>query len=148
MFCTHLLSEAETLCDNISIMIKGCVYTVGSPQYLSSKFGTEFKVDVGLCDENDTTEKKCTDFFKRELPYAELSMIRPKSRIYSIPAKSITLPQLFNVMEKGKNEDNGFNYYTCSSSSLERVFMEIVKMSEQEEDISQQNQYNHNYDSP
>jgi ABC-type multidrug transport system ATPase subunit len=40
MLCTHLLSEAESLCDMISIMIKGCVYTCGSPQYLSSKFGT------------------------------------------------------------------------------------------------------------
>lgn len=31
MLCTHLLSEAEFLCDTISIMIKGNVYTVGSP---------------------------------------------------------------------------------------------------------------------
>jgi ABC-type Na+ transport system ATPase subunit NatA len=46
MLCTHLLSESETLCDQISIMIKGCVYTVGSPAHLSAKFGTEFKVST------------------------------------------------------------------------------------------------------
>jgi ABC-type multidrug transport system ATPase subunit len=53
MLCTHLLSEAETLCDQISIMIKGCVHTVGAPSYLSRKFGTELKVDIMLSDETE-----------------------------------------------------------------------------------------------
>jgi hypothetical protein len=38
-------------------------------------------------------------------------------------------------MEEGKQGDNGYDYYTCSSSSLERVFMEIVKISEQDDII-------------
>jgi ABC-type multidrug transport system ATPase subunit len=130
ILCTHLLSEAESLCNMISIMIKGCVYTCGSPQYLSAKFGTEFKIDVGLLDEDDETQNKCTNFFQDKLPNAELNMLRPKARIYSVPASSITLPQLFTIMEEGKTEENGYNYYTCSSSSLERVFMEILRMSE------------------
>lgn len=134
MLCTHLLSEAESLCDFISIMIKGCVYTVGSPQYLSSKFGTEYKIDVGLTDDSEVTENLCTDFFQNSLPESELNMIRPKSRIYSVPATSTTLPELFTIMENGKQKGNGFDYYTCSSSSLERVFMEIVKISEQDDE--------------
>ena len=48
MLCTHILSEAEALCDDISIMIKCNVYTVGSPQYLSAKFGTDYKIDMQL----------------------------------------------------------------------------------------------------
>lgn len=146
MLCTHLLSEAESLCENISIMIKGCVYTCGSPQYLSAKFGTEFKIDVGLVDEDDDNQNKCTDFFQNTLPEAELSMLRPKARIYSIPASSTTLPNLFSIMEEGKNGDNGFNYYTCSSSSLERVFMEIVKLSEENDDDEQDDNENEDED--
>jgi ABC-type multidrug transport system ATPase subunit len=130
MLCTHLLSEAETLCDMISIMIKGCVYTVGSPGYLSDKFGTEYKVDVMLKDETEETGRKCDEFFQAALPSAKLSITRPKARIYNVPANELTLPQLFTAMEKGKQGDGGFTYYTCSSSSLERVFMEIVRMSE------------------
>jgi hypothetical protein len=38
-------------------------------------------------------------------------------------------------MEEGKQAEAGFNYYTCSSSSLERVFMEIVHMSETDDVI-------------
>jgi ABC-type multidrug transport system ATPase subunit len=130
MLCTHLLSEAESLCENISIMIKGCVYTVGSPGYLSDKFGTEFKVDVMLIDEGEVSAKACDKFFAENLPTAILSIARPKARIYNVPASDFTLPRLFTVMEEGKQEGCGFDYYTCSSSSLERVFMEIVRMSE------------------
>lgn len=37
ILCTHLLSEAEFLCDVITIMVNGNIYTVGTPQYLSEK---------------------------------------------------------------------------------------------------------------
>lgn len=130
MLCTHLLSEAENLCDTISIMIKGTVYTVGSPEYLTHKFGTEYKVDVMLKDDLEETERKCDNFFRDQLPSAVLSIKRPKARIYSIPACDIKLPALFKLMQKGSEGDFGFTYYTCSCSSLESVFMEIVRMSE------------------
>ena len=133
MLCTHLLSEAETLCDMISIMIKGNVYTCGSPQYLSSKFGTDYKIDMMLNDESEETAAKVDKFFKETLPQAKINITRPAARIYNVPAQSIGLGALFKIMEKGKEGDNGFSYYTCSSSSLEKVFMEIVKMSEGEE---------------
>ena len=134
MLCTHLLSEAEFLCDVISIMIKGCVYTFGTPQYLSQKFGTEYKIDIMLDDDSEESYAKCDNFFERELPLAELTIARPKARIYSIPAAVIKLPDLFERMGAGKRGDNGFSYYTCSSSSLERVFMEIVRLSEMGEE--------------
>ena len=133
MLCTHLLNEAESLCDMISIMIKGCVYTCGTPQYLSQKFGTEYKIDVMLIDDTEEYNRKCDTFFRERLPDAKLSILRPKVRIYAIPANKITLANLFNVMEKGAEGDFGFTYYTCSSSSLERVFMEIVHLSENED---------------
>jgi ABC-type multidrug transport system ATPase subunit len=135
MLCTHLLSEAESLCDLISIMVKGCVYTIGTPQYLSQKFGTEYKVDVMLDDESEETGKKCDRFFDESLPSATLSIMRPKARIYNVPAADLTLPQLFTIMEKGKEGEAGFSYYTCSTSSLERVFMEIVHLSEADDAV-------------
>jgi ABC-type multidrug transport system ATPase subunit len=130
ILCTHLLSEAELLCDMISIMIKGCVYTVGPPGYLSDKFGTEYRVDVILEDDSEQTSEKCDDFFARSLATVRLTISRPKARIYNVPARDFSLSQLFTVMEHERCNDAGFIYYTCSSSSLERVFMEIVIMSE------------------
>lgn len=132
MLCTHLLNEAESLCDTISIMTKGCVYAIGSPQFLSQKFGTEYRIDIQLKEENELESNKCADFLKTELPQAVLSIRRPRARLYTIPSSSIRLPELFTKMEAGKTGDNGFSYYTCSSSSLEKVFLEIVRISESE----------------
>lgn len=132
MLCTHLLNEAESLCDTISIMTKGCVYAIGSPQFLSQKFGTEYRIDIQLKEENELESNKCADFLKAELPQAVLSIRRPRARLYTIPSSSIRLPELFSKMEAGKTGDNGFSYYTCSSSSLEKVFLEIVRISESE----------------
>jgi ABC-type multidrug transport system ATPase subunit len=139
MLCTHLLSEAESLCDQISIMIKGCVYTCGTPQYLSQKFGTEFKIDVMLNKDDFAANDKCTRFFTEQLPQAVLTILRPNVRIYSIPSDVITLSDLFTAMENGAGPENGFGYYTCSSSSLERVFMEIVHLSEHEDAVFAKN---------
>lgn len=133
MLCTHLLSEAEFLCDMISIMIKGCVYTCGTPQYLTQKFGTDFRIDILLKDSSPESSSKLDNFMIHNLPTAELSIVRPKARIYSIPAKDHTLPDLFEIMQKGEDGDNGFSYFTCSSSSLERVFMELIHMSENDD---------------
>lgn len=133
MLCTHLLSEAEFLCDMISIMVKGCVFTCGTPSHLTKKFGTDYKIDVLLVDDSNKTEERVNKFFKENLPDATLSIERPKARIYDIPATTVDLATLFTIMEQGMQGDNGFNYYTCSSSTLERVFMEIVKMSEESE---------------
>ena len=137
MLCTHLLSEAESLCDVITIMIKGCIYTFGTPQYLSQKFGTELKIDIMLDDDSEESYTKCDNFFAEHLPLADLTISRPKARIYAIPASAISLPDLFDIMGAGKKGDNGFSYYTCSSSSLERVFMEIIRLSEQDENQTQ-----------
>ncbi|KAK8843584.1 hypothetical protein M9Y10_024641 [Tritrichomonas musculus] len=133
MLCTHILSEAELLCDIISIMVRGNVYTVGTPQHLTQKFGTEYKIDIMLDDASEKSANKIDDFFSKELPFANLDITRPVSRIYSVPASKIKMSSLFLLLEKGQNEDNGYKYFTCSTSSLERVFMEIVRISEQED---------------
>ncbi|KAK8841576.1 hypothetical protein M9Y10_027201 [Tritrichomonas musculus] len=136
MLCTHILNEAEFLCDIISIMVRGNVYSVGTPQYLTQKFGTEYKIDIMLNDASEESSTKIDQFFQSKLPNAQLTIERPASRIYSIPANAIQLAELFIIMEEGKKGNNGYNYFTCSTSSLERVFMEIVRISEQKENES------------
>lgn len=131
LLCTHLLNEAEILCDQISIMSKGCIYTVDSPSNLNKKFGTSIKIDVFLNANDINATEKCTNFFNNRIPKAVLAIERPNSRIYRISNKFVTFPQLFSIMEEGrKDSNNGFFSFTCTSSSLEQTFLEIVKLSE------------------
>lgn len=132
MLCTHLLDEAEAICDMISIMLKGCVYAVGTPQYLSKTFGKEWKVDVTLEDASQDCRSAVDDFFSSNLPNSRITIKRPLSRIYSIPAGDIKLTALFRLLQDAKEQQNGIKYFTCSSSTLEKVFLEIVQMSEHE----------------
>lgn len=131
MLCTHLLEEAESLCDNISIMLNGSIHTIGTPQYLSNKFGTEWKVDILLTDTYEETQEKVTKFFKEKLPSAVATISRPLSRIYSIPSADIDITDLFKVISEGQKTGIGIKYYTCSCSTLEKVFLELSMASEQ-----------------
>ena len=135
LLCTHLLNEAEILCDQISIMNKGCIFTVDSPQNLNKKYGTSIKIDIFLNENDVMASQKCTNFFNRNIPKAVLAIERPNSRIYRISNKFISFPQLFTIMEDGKkNFVNGYLNFTCTSSSLEQTFLEIVRLSENGED--------------
>lgn len=145
ILCTHLLSEAEFLCDVISIMVNGGIYTVGTPQYLSEKFGNDYRIDIQLKESKKRCSEKVREFFQLNLPKAKLTIQRPKSRIYSIPASSISLAQLFKVMNNGKDGDNGFNYFTCSSSSMERAFLQIVHIAELSGTNYLQDEFEENY---
>ena len=134
MLCTHLLDEAESLCDNISMMINGCIYTVGSPQHLSARFGTEWKVDVLL--ETEEAKDRVKYFFSRTFSSSKITIQRPKNIIYSIPSEGVEVGDLFRTLKKAITDDIGIKYFTCSASSLEKVFLELIlKSEEQQQDI-------------
>lgn len=133
MVCTHLLDEAESLCDNLSIMFHGSIYIVGTPQYLSSKFGTEWKVDILLDNDSDEVGGRVTQFMTENLPSARISMKRPTNRIYSIPTDDIEIAPLFKLLKKAVEDHIGIKYFTCSSSTLEKVFLELIIRSEEQE---------------
>ena len=101
---------------------------------IRDRFGTDYKIDMQLDNESPECALKVDKFFSSQLSCAELSIKRPIARIYNVPASAMALGELFFRMEEGLEGKNGFNYFTCSSSSLERVFMEIVRMSEAEEE--------------
>ena len=130
MLCTHLLGEAEALCDTISIMIKGSVFVVGTPQYLSSRFGTEWRVDILMRDDAPGTTAAVRDYMLQSVPQASVVANRPKNVIYSVPSNSIEIARLFRIMKDAVEQGIGVKYFTCSSSTLEKIFLELVMRSE------------------
>jgi ABC-type multidrug transport system ATPase subunit len=129
MLCTHLLSEAEELCEALSIMLKGSVYVVGSPSYLSGKFGTEWRLDVLFSGE---TDGRFGAFLCHEIPSTKLIIHRPANEIYSIPSAAIPMKELFRFMDGViKRPEFAVKFFTASSATLEKVFMELVLRSEE-----------------
>jgi ABC-type multidrug transport system ATPase subunit len=129
---THLLGEAESLCDTIAIMMKGEIMVVGTPQYLSSRFGTEWRVDLLLADADEETAERVTQFVAEKLPRARLLVKRSRNRIYAVPAEDIEIAPLFRQLKDAVQSQIGIHYFTCSSTTLEKVFLELVMPAEEE----------------
>ena len=51
-YTTHILTEAEYLCDEIAIIDKGRIITVDSPDSLKTKFGKEKTIKIHLLEKN------------------------------------------------------------------------------------------------
>ena len=136
MLCTHLLSEAESLCDVISVMIRGCVYTVDSPVALTHKFGKTYRIDVMPTKDDDSGER-CDEFMNERFGNPFCIVANENTRLYEVSAELVTLGHVFRIMEDGVAEGvHGFQYYTCCSSSLETVFLEICRRCESGLDVT------------
>jgi ABC-type multidrug transport system ATPase subunit len=134
MLCTHLLGEAEELCDMISIMLKGSIYVVGSPSYLSAKFGTEWRLDVLF---SQPIDGRFGEFLTSQIPSARLVIHRLANEIYSIPSSAISMIEVFRLMDQAiANPDLSVKFFTVSSATLEKVFIELVMRSEAAQEAS------------
>lgn len=130
LLCTHLLDEAELLCEKISMMINGCIFTIGTPQYLSGKFGTEWRLDIQLEDDSPDTITKVNHFIEKNIPESKLTIKRMLNMLYSVPSSSTRLSSLFRML-KDNQASVGIKSFTCSSSTLEKVFLELIVLADQ-----------------
>jgi len=70
-YTTHILSEAEYLCDKIAIIDKGKILTVDSPDSLKNKFGKEKTIKIHIVNSENLSKvfsgfKECEIDFKNE----------------------------------------------------------------------------------
>ena len=130
LLCTHLLSEAEKLCNRICIMLTGRIHAFGTHQHLSEKYGKTWKVDLGLESEDESCREKVNEFMIKAFPGCEIAGKRFASVTYNIPSASIQLSEVFLILNNNKDKNVGYTYFTCSMSTLERVFIDIVMQAE------------------
>jgi hypothetical protein len=58
------------------------------------------EVRDGVEDDSEESYTKCDNLLGRILPYAQMTISRPKARIYMVPASEIALPNLFARVEE------------------------------------------------
>jgi len=124
---SHSMEECEALCTRISIMMKGQIQCLGSPQYLKDKYAENFYLEAELRGENK-------DEIIRELR-SKVGGILEESEgngkvSIKIPKKDKRWAQIFQLVECTAKE-LGLKDYVLSQSSLERVFLSISEMAEQ-----------------
>lgn len=138
LLCTHLLSEAEVLCNRLCIMMSGHIKAIGTHQHLSEKYGKTWKVDLGLVTDDDECRQNVDNFMKSHFNGCELCGQRFCAASYNIPTTTCQLSEVFLILNQNKARDfknndeqtSGYNYFTCSMSTLERVFVDIIMQAE------------------
>ena len=64
---THRMDEAESLCDNIAIMINGKFVVVGSPGHLKSNYGLGYSISIKFTGDGSSVTQEVTS----KMPFLE-----------------------------------------------------------------------------
>ena len=110
-------------------MLSGKIHAVGTHQHLSEKFGTKWKVELGLTSNTEECRQAVDSFMHDHFPGCELAGTRFASATYNI-AKDVQLAEVFILLNQNRSPENGYTYFTCSMSTLERVFIDLVMQAE------------------
>ncbi|XP_068120401.1 ABC-type organic anion transporter ABCA8-like isoform X2 [Hyperolius riggenbachi] len=127
---THYMEEAEAVCDRVAIMVSGKLRCIGSIQQLKSKFGKGYLLEMKVKDslQADELHHVVTKMFPQAARQDRFSSLL----VYKIPMGDVrSLSQAFLQLEEAKRTYN-IEEYSFSQSTLEQVFLELVK--EQEKD--------------
>ena len=84
-------------------------------------------------DDEPATVQAVSNFMTNGLPQARAISSRGKNLVYSIPSQSVEIAPLFRIMKNGVEQNIGIKHFTCSSSTLEKVFLELIMQSEEAE---------------
>ena len=125
LLCTHLLAEAEALCDRICIMFSGKIEAFGTPQQLASQYGRKWKIELGLNEESEECREEVDKFVHKTFTNAELSSTKYATVTYTIPKDDISISDVFVILAENQGK-HGYGYFTCSMCTLERVFIDLV----------------------
>ena len=138
---THILEEADALCDRICIISGGEVKAIGTSSELKTKYGKGFKLSITLKNPSDTVKNMISSFVSRDIPNVELVDDSGGAMLFVIKLCDINLLKVLlrkldhdeidpntrdsglkQLLEIRRNLDN----LSISNSSLEEVFISIT----------------------
>ena len=133
LITTHSMEEAEAVCTNLGIVIRGSLRCYGTIQHLKNTYGDGYRVIIEVSAEADTS--KCDEFIKSIAceGAGELIDVAGLKRTYDV-GKITSLGKLFRALENAK-DTYGMTSYTINQASLEDVFMTMVRSDAEEEEV-------------
>nr|XP_042138721.1 phospholipid-transporting ATPase ABCA3-like isoform X4 [Peromyscus maniculatus bairdii] len=117
---SHSMEECEALCTRLSIMVKGKLTCLGSPQYLKNKFGDVYILKAKV--KSEETVKDFKSFIRLTFPGSDLKQENQGILNYYIPSKDNSWGKMFGILEKAKEEFN-LEDYSISQITLDQVFL-------------------------
>mmetsp|Transcript_127102 Transcript_127102/g.219925 ORF Transcript_127102/g.219925 Transcript_127102/m.219925 type:complete len:1825 (-) Transcript_127102:346-5820(-) len=129
---THSMEEAEVLSDNIGIMALGALRCLGSPLHLKNKYGHGFHVTISFAE---SQRSQAISFVKSLASSASEVGIHTKGTVtmeVDLGAED-SIAHVFEQMA-ANGMANGIDDWGISQTSMEDVFLNIVRLTEQGQD--------------
>jgi ABC-2 type transport system ATP-binding protein len=118
-YTTHILSEAEYLCDQIAIIDKGKIVTVDSPDALKNRFGKEKTIKIHLLEKQPKINSLLSGIIDCKIDFETGTNIIIRSE-----QSELILLKILKILN-----DNGIDIDDLSAvpTNLEEVFLNMVR---------------------
>jgi len=121
-YTTHVLTEAEYLCDNIAIINNGKIITVDSPNELKNRFGNEKTIKIHVSEQF----AKLSNLLK-EIPDCKIEKNDGFVIIIHSTNSEIVLMNILKIL----NQNNiPINDLSAMPTNLEEIFLKVVSESD------------------
>jgi|TARA_B110000014_G_scaffold51843_1_gene34716 ABC-2 type transport system ATP-binding protein len=121
-YTTHVLTEAEYLCDNIAIINKGKIITVASPQELKKKFGHEKTIQIHVSGKNNALNDLLVDIPDCKIEFNTGTVITIQSS-----NSEIVLMDILKILNQN---DIAIEDLSAMPTNLEEIFLKVVSDSD------------------
>ncbi len=118
-YTTHILSEAEYLCDKIAIIDKGKIITVDSPDALKNRFGKEKTIKIHLLEKQ--TE---ISLLLSRIPDCKIDFKNGTNIIIHSEQSELVLLQVLKILSDNRIEIDDLS---AVPTNLEDIFLKMVK---------------------
>ena len=118
-YTTHILSEAEYLCDEIAIIDKGKILTVDSPDALKNRFGKEKTIKIHLQNKQSNISSLLND-----IPDFEIKFDTGTTIIIHSEQSELVLLRVLKIL----NENNiDIEDLSAVPTNLEDIFLKMMR---------------------
>eukprot|EP00927_Polykrikos_kofoidii_P042619 TRINITY_DN3664_c0_g1_i3.p1 TRINITY_DN3664_c0_g1~~TRINITY_DN3664_c0_g1_i3.p1 ORF type:complete len:766 (-),score=104.04 TRINITY_DN3664_c0_g1_i3:108-2405(-) len=125
LLTTHLLEEAEYLCNDLVILKKGAVAARGSVQKLKQEWNNGYMLSIDFCIEDEAQVRKFLRANLSEHDYNAEKVQSSTQMIYQLTCDEESLGHLIIAIARGKTS-SGIKHWGLSQASLEDTYLRII----------------------
>mmetsp|Transcript_57713 Transcript_57713/g.172210 ORF Transcript_57713/g.172210 Transcript_57713/m.172210 type:complete len:1811 (-) Transcript_57713:232-5664(-) len=123
---THMMIEADTLCQRIAIVSQGELKVVATQQHLKNEYGSGYLLQLNLVRSSAAAQESAMSFVKRRLHKDAVLGIKQAKTLHIQLPRDLDLQRVFSVLYSPEATTEGcINQFLLSQSSLEDVFIAL-----------------------
>ncbi len=118
-YTTHILTEAEYLCDQVAIIDKGKIITVDSPDALKSRFGKEKTIKIHLLEKKPEISSLLSG-----IPDCKIDFDTGTNLVIHSEQSELILLQVLKILNDSSIEIEDLS---AVPTNLEEIFLKMVR---------------------